>query len=105
MNITNETRRESYIDIQPKRPIRYELILDRMDKPKTAKEIAVDLYMAGIIPSEERNYVAPRLTELEKRGIVKTIGKKKCSWSKVLKIIKSKNQNNITITTKENMRI
>ena len=81
MNITNETRRESYIDIQPKKTVRYECILNKMDKPKTAKEIAVDLYIAGIIPIAERNYVAPRLTELEKRGIVKTIGKKKCSWT------------------------
>src|SRR5574344_300674 len=78
MNITSETRRESYIDIQPKRQVRYEEILDRLDKPKTAKEIAVELYDLGIIPSTERNYTAPRLTELEKRGIVRVIGKRKC---------------------------
>lgn len=78
MNITSETRRESYIDIQPKRRVRYEEILDRLDEPKTAKEIAVELYDLGIIPSTERNYTAPRLTELEKRGIVRVIGKRKC---------------------------
>ena len=30
----------------------------------TAKEIAVEMYKKGYIPSDERNFTAPRLTEL-----------------------------------------
>lgn len=81
MKITSETRQLSFNDIQLKTKVRYEQILDRLDKPKTAKEIAVELFELGIIPSTERNYTAPRLTELEKMGFVKVVGKKKCEWT------------------------
>lgn len=79
--ITSKTRQLSFNDIQEKQKIRYEQILDRLDKPKTAKEIANELFQLGIIPTAERNYTAPRLTELAKMGIVKTINKKKCEWT------------------------
>ena len=79
--ITKETRQLSFNDIQEKQKIRYEQILDRLDKPKTAKEIAVELYELGITTTAERNTVAPRLTELEQRGIVKVVDKKKCEWT------------------------
>ena len=78
MKITTETRQLSFNDIQEKTKKRYEQILDRLDKPKTAKEIAVEMFELGLIPSTERNYTAPRLTELEKMGLVKAIEKKKC---------------------------
>ena len=52
-----------------------------MDKPKTAKEIAVELFELGYIPSTERNYVQPRLTELCKKKIVRVVGKKKCNYT------------------------
>ena len=80
-SIAYETRQLSFNDIQLKTKVRYEQILDRLDKPKTAKEIAVELYEIGIIPSTERNYTAPRLTELWKKDIVKIIGKKRCDWT------------------------
>ncbi len=76
-----QTRQMSFDDIQLQKKIRYEQILSRMDEPKTAKEIAVELFELGYIPSTERNYVAPRLTELEKKGIVKATGKKKCKFT------------------------
>ena len=79
--ITRETRQMSFTDIQEKQKVRYEQILDRLDKPKTAKEITVELYELGITNTADRNTTAPRLTELEKRGIVKVIGKKKCDWT------------------------
>ena len=81
MKVTTETRQMSFNDIQDKTKIRYIQILNRLDKPKTAKELAVELYDLGFIPSTERNYTAPRLTELEKMGYVKAIGKKKCEWT------------------------
>lgn len=82
MNIvTRQTRSDSYNEIQTKKRVRYEQILNCLNKPKTAKEIAVELHDDGIIPSSERNYTAPRLTELEDRDIVRVIGKKKCKWT------------------------
>lgn len=79
--ITQQTRQKSFNDIQLKTKVRYEQILDRLDKPKTAKEIVVELYELGIIPSAERNYTAPRLTELSERGIVRAVKKKKCEYT------------------------
>lgn len=79
--ITAQTRQMSFNDIQLKTKLRYEQILDRLDKPKTAKEIAVELFDLGTIDSTERNYTAPRLSELEKRGIVRVVDKKKCQYS------------------------
>lgn len=87
MTITSETRQMSFNDIQDKTKIRYIQILNRLDKPKTAKELAVELFELGFIPSTERNYTAPRLTELEKMGFVKVIDKKKCQYtSKIVAI-------------------
>lgn len=79
--ITTETRQMSFNDIQDKTKIRYIQILNRLDKPKTAKELAVELFDLGFILSTERNYTAPRLTELEKMGYVKAIDKKKCQYT------------------------
>ena len=79
--ITMQTRQMSFEDIQLKKKIRYEQILSRMGKPKTAKEIAVELFELGYIPSTERNYVQPRLTELCKKKIVRVVGKKKCNYT------------------------
>ena len=79
--ITAITRQLSFEDIQDKKRKRYEQILNRLDKPKTAKELAVELFKLGFIPSTERNYTAPRLTELEKMGFVKVIDKKKCEYT------------------------
>lgn len=47
----------------------------------TAKEIAARMYAKGLIPSDERNYTAPRLTEMCEQGIVEPIGKRVCKWS------------------------
>lgn len=80
--ITNETRQMSFEDIKPKRKIRYEQILDRLlTGTKTAKEIAVELFELKLIPSTERNYTAPRLTELNEMGLVKVVDKKKCEYT------------------------
>ena len=79
--ITQETRQLSFQDIQDKQKIRYEQILNRLDKPKTAKEIAVELYELGITTTADRNTTAPRLTELVKMNIVRVVGKKKCDWT------------------------
>lgn len=80
--ITHQTRQLSFEDIQLKKKIRYEQILDRLlNGEKTAKEIAVELFELKLIPSTERNYTAPRLTELEQMGYVKSNKKKQCQFT------------------------
>ena len=80
--ITKETRKLSFEDIKKKRKIRYLQILERLiTKPQTAKEIAIELFELELIQSTERNYTAPRLTELEHMGLVRVTGKKKCEYT------------------------
>ena len=63
---TKETRRESYAAILPKVNKRSALILDTLgDREMTVSEIAEELVRAGILPCFNRNYVAPRLTEIK----------------------------------------
>ena len=56
------------------------MILDVLntDGELTAQELASELYKRGHIPSDERNFTAPRLTELRKDGKVKPVSKKQC---------------------------
>lgn len=80
--ITLQTRQMSFEDIQDKKRKRYMQILDRLlTGVKTAKEVAVELFELEQIPSTERNYTAPRLTEMERKGWVKSIEKKKCQYT------------------------
>lgn len=68
-NITKQTRQESYI----LRPVtRAREILKVLDGNElTAREIAQRL------GSNDRGYVAPRLTEMKEAGLIEVIGKKK----------------------------
>lgn len=77
--ITRETKKRSYNSLNINN--RYNQILERLDKPKTAKEIAIELFKEKIISSPERNYTAPRLSELEEMGIVRSFSKKKCEYT------------------------
>ena len=78
--ITQETRRLSHENVDKEK--RYKQILECMNGNKmTAKETAVEMYNRGYIPTSERNFSAPRLTELEKKGLVKVVGKKKCEYT------------------------
>lgn len=79
---TRETRRQSYDAIIPKRGKRCRLILDTLgDRRMTASEITEELVQAGKIPYFNRNYVAPRLTELKEMGVVETVGRRKATRS------------------------
>lgn len=78
--ITHETRRESNETVD--REKRYAQIISILkDKPMTAKEVAVEMCERGLTPNAERNFSAPRLTELARKGIVKTVGKKVCEYT------------------------
>lgn len=62
---------------------RYRQIVECLrEKPKqTAKEIAVMMCNKGYIPTSERNFTAPRLTEMSVNGIVEAVGKTKCKYT------------------------
>lgn len=77
---TLETRNEAHEQVDKGK--RYKEILECLGKEKlTAKEIAVKMFHKGYIPTTERNFTAPRLTELSKEGIVEPVGKKKCQYT------------------------
>ena len=79
---TLETRAEAKEKLN--KNLRYKQILEILDEEPdglTAKEIAHQMYLKRYIPTDERNFTAPRLTELGRAGIVEPIGKKKCQWT------------------------
>lgn len=77
---TYETRAESHESINKQE--RYRQILEILgDNEMTAKEIAVEMHRRGYTPTSERNFSAPRLTELLKQGKVDVIGKKSCRYT------------------------
>lgn len=70
MKIEEETRNESIAKVdKEKRYAQIKQILKKSKRGMTAKEIATELGYP------ERNYTAPRLTELKQKGIVETVGK------------------------------
>ena len=81
MDIPKETRLDSYEQTIPIAEIRKKMILDLLHNHNglTAQEIAVVLHSRGHIPSDERNYTAPRLTELREAGKVMPTGKRQCA--------------------------
>ena len=79
---TRETRRASYDAVLPKVKDRARLILETLgSRSMTVSEITDELVEAGRIPYFNRNYVAPRLTELKDMGVVETCGRRKSTRS------------------------
>ena len=78
--ITQETRRESYEAAKPDAAQRRRVILEILTERggMTAREVSAELHRRGITPTDERNYAAPRLTELYKAGKITTTRKKLC---------------------------
>lgn len=77
MNITQVTKLASYELIQPEIANRKDLILWLLDKPKSVDDLVIECIKLGLIKFPNRNYVAPRLTELKDEGKVKISGIKK----------------------------
>lgn len=80
--VTLGTRHDSNESVDKEQ--RYKQILEIMSEhsiPLTAKEIAVFMFSKGYTPTTERNFSAPRLTEMSQKGIVEPVGKKKCSYT------------------------
>lgn len=80
--ITKATRRESYDAVLPKVKDRSRLILETIgSRSMTVSEITDELVAAGKIPYYNRNYVAPRLSELKDMGVVETCGRRQSTHS------------------------
>lgn len=78
---TFDTRADSNESVDKKK--RYKQIVEILigGKEMTAKEIAVEMCNRGYIPTSERNFTSPRLTELSYKGIVEPCGKQKCTYT------------------------
>lgn len=77
--ITEQTRKEAHEFIKDSKARRQAVVLYAF---ANGDELCVDeaigkLYAEKLIPSRERNNVAPRITELLKKGLLRTTGKKK----------------------------
>lgn len=90
---TKTTRRQSYDAILPKRERRCRLILETLgSREMTASELTEELVASGQIPYFNRNYVAPRLTELKQMGILKTVGRRKATRSEATEAVWAREQ-------------
>jgi len=80
MNIPQETRRESHKAAKQDAAARRRVILEILTERggMTAREVAGELHSRGITPTDERNFSAPRLTELHKDGKITVTGKRIC---------------------------
>lgn len=79
---TKQTRKASYNAVLPKVKDRSRLILETLgSREMTVSEITDELVTAGKIPYYNRNYVAPRLSELKDMGVVETCGRRKSTHS------------------------
>lgn len=78
---TLETRADAHEKVSKKK--RYSQIIECLKEcpEMTAKECAVMMMQKGYIPTSERNFVSPRLTEMSYKGMVEPIGKKKCTYT------------------------
>ena len=77
---TFETRHEANESVDKQK--RYKQIIEVLEGKKlTAKEVAVEMCNRGYIPTNERNFAAPRLTELSIKGVVEPIGKVRCEYT------------------------
>lgn len=75
-----ECRRES--NEQVDRNKRYRQILECLEiRDMTAREVASMMCLKGYTQSAERNWSAPRLTELCEKGLVEQKGKVICPFS------------------------
>ena len=75
--ITKQTRRQSYDGIRTRSDERCKLILETLgNRSMTVEEITDELVAAGHLKYYDRNFVAPRLTELKGAGVLEVVGKK-----------------------------
>lgn len=81
---TKSARRDAHESVKPKKNKRAALILATLGVRKmTASEITEELVKAGALPYFNRNFVAPRLSELKDAGLVETVGRRKATRSNI----------------------
>lgn len=81
---TLECRAEAEEDIARfKKKIRQIQVIEILKEcgEMSAKEIAVEMMNRGYVPTSERNWSSPRITELCRKGIIEPVGRKKCQYS------------------------
>lgn len=100
---TKETRRASYEAVLPKVNKRCRQILETLgNRSMTVSEIADKLVATGAIPYYNRNYVAPRLSELKDMGVVETCGRRKSTRSDATEAVwRRKEKTNETAESQE----
>lgn len=83
---TFETRHDTHEKVDKRK--RYSQIIECLKEAQkmhlaglTAKECAVMMMQKGYIPTSERNFTAPRLTEMAQAGIVEPVGKIVCTYT------------------------
>ena len=83
LDILQETRRESFEAVKQDAAARRRVILEILTEKggMTAREVSAELFRRGITPTDERNFAAPRLTELKEAGKIVVVGKKQCAHS------------------------
>lgn len=81
-NPLSETKRESEERVdKAKRYQQIIEILSETNEPLSAKEIAAKMFAKKYTPTAERNFSAPRITEMLKNGIVECVGTKICQYT------------------------
>lgn len=81
-NPLKETRAEAEAKVNKKNHYLYIIdILNDFNKPMTAKELSVEMFIRGYSKSDERNVAAPRITEMLKMGLLDCVGTKKCKYT------------------------
>lgn len=77
MDTSRETRRAAHEAVMPKKAARRAVLLDAMrGRQMTVSELAQEILDLGLVPYYDRNFVAPRLTELRELGKIRAIGKR-----------------------------
>ena len=81
--VTLNTRHDSneVVDREQRYKQIIEIMTEHSDRPLSAKEVAVFMHRKGYTPTDERNFAAPRLTELSQKGVVEPCGKTKCLYT------------------------
>jgi hypothetical protein len=77
-----ECRHEAHEKVD-KAKRRRQIIAVLGDNAMTAKEVAHEMYLRGMVPSDDRNFSQPRLNEMCADGTVEQCGKKKCEFTGV----------------------
>lgn len=79
--VTHSTRGEAHEMVDKQKRYRQILEVFAVRPELTAKEVAVWLWKRGDVPTPDRNYSAPRITELCQEGVLEPVGKKKCQYT------------------------